>query len=176
MVLPGTESAFLAPLPIDALWGVGPKMAAKLRGLGIETLGQLAEYSLTDLVRLYGKWGLDLSQRAKGLDHRAVTPFRDPKSVSKETTFARDVSDRTHLVETLSTLAAGVCERLHAKGYSGRTAKLKIRWPDFSLITRQAPLPTGRISESSITGKSDSFARYDPQTPPNRAFDWNRGR
>ena len=150
VVPPGDERAFIAPLPIDALWGVGPKMAQKLRDLNLSTIGELAAYPETELVRKWGKWGMDLSRRSRGVDNRAVVPFREMKSISKETTFAQDVSDRVVLVETLTELARGVGERLTEKGYGGSVVKLKIRWPDFSLASRQATLAARTTSHEAI--------------------------
>lgn len=150
VVSAGEEAAFLAPQDISALWGVGPKMAQKLRELQINTIGELAAHDRNELVRRWGKWGADLSRRARGVDNRPIVPFREAKSISKETTFARDTGDRAALVAALGELSAGVSERLTQKGLSGNVVKLKVRWPDFTLATRQTMLPSRTTSAALI--------------------------
>src|SRR5690606_6228694 len=92
VVPPGEEAAFLAPLPIEELWGVGPKTAARLRQLGVQTIGDLARWPERELARMFGKHGADLARRARGIDERPVETEHETKSVSKEITFARDVA------------------------------------------------------------------------------------
>jgi DNA polymerase-4 len=152
IVPPGQEAAFLAPLPVRALWGVGPKTEEKLHALGIFTIGQLAEYPEQELVRLSGQHGWDLARRARGIDNRPVVSNRgQAKSISKETTFARDVGDSRTLEATLRRLAEGVARSLRRKGYQGRTIKLKLRLSDFTTLTRQATLPKPTDDEIVIT-------------------------
>ena len=141
IVPPGQESAFLAPLPVRALWGVGPKTEEKLHALGVFTIGQLAEYPEKELARLFGQHGWDLARRARGIDNRPVTASRGgAKSISKETTFARDVNDGQALRATLRRLAEGVARSMRRKGYVGRTVKLKLRLSDFTTLSRQTTL------------------------------------
>jgi DNA polymerase-4 len=101
VVPPGQEAAFLAPLPVEALWGVGPKTAERLHSLGLRTIGQMAHWPESDLVRRFGQHGADLARHARGLDERPVETEHEAKSISQETTFARDVSDGAILRETL---------------------------------------------------------------------------
>ena len=136
----GAEAAFLAPLPTTALWGVGPKTAARLAELGIHTIGDIAGWPERELSRLFGKHGHDLALRARGIDDRPVVTSREAKSVSQETTFPRDVRDATLLRQTLHTLAAGVGQRLRRDGLSGTTISIKLRWADFTTVTRQTTL------------------------------------
>ncbi len=151
IVPPGEEAAFLAPLPVRALWGVGPKTEEKLHALGIFTIGQLAAYSEKALVRAFGKHGWDLAHRARGEDNRPVASERGrAKSISKETTFARDVSDARKLHHTLERLAAGVARSLRGKHLLARTVKLKLRLSDFTTLTRQATLPAPTDDETAI--------------------------
>jgi DNA polymerase-4 len=137
----GEEAAFLAPLPADMLWGVGPKTSARLTQLGIKTIGDIARWSEADLVRLFGENGRDLSQHARGQDHRGITTERETKSISQETTFTRDVRDDKALEGTVNEQATEVARNLKNSNLAGSTIKLKIRWPDFTTLTRQTTLP-----------------------------------
>ena len=142
VVPPGQEAAFLAPLPTRALWGVGPKTAERLAALGMTTIGDIARWPEADLARHFGKHGRDLARRARGIDERPVeTEPHGVKSVSKEVTFTHDVADERELERTLRRLAEGVGRNLRRKELHGSTVKLKLRWPDFTTITRQTTLP-----------------------------------
>ncbi len=140
VVPPGQEAAFLAPLAVEELWGVGPKTAERLAQLGIYTIGELAGWPEADLVRRFGKHGHDLARRANGIDHRPVETEHEAKSVSQETTFASDISDEDTLRHTLRQLADQVGYRLRRKALSGTTVKIKLRWADFTTLTRQVTL------------------------------------
>jgi DNA polymerase-4 len=141
VVPPGEEATFLAPLPTIALWGVGPKTAEKLKALGIHTIGDIAAWLAADLARRFGQHGEDLARRARGSDDRPIVTERAAKSISQETTFARDVSDRATLERTLREQATEIAQQLRRKDLMGTTVKLKIRWPDFTTPTRQFTLP-----------------------------------
>ncbi len=151
IVPPGEEAAFLAPLPVRALWGVGPKTEEKLHALGIFTIGELAAYPEQTLARLFGQHGRDLARRARGVDNRPVVSERGrAKSISKETTFVRDVSDARKLHKTLEKLAAGVARSLRRKKLLARTVKLKLRLSDFTTLTRQTTLAAPTDDETVI--------------------------
>ncbi|MFN8465973.1 MAG: DNA polymerase IV [Caldilineaceae bacterium] len=141
VVAPGQEAAFLDPLPCDALWGVGPKTAERLRELGMETIGDIVRWPEADLFRRFGKNGYDFARHARGLDDRPIITEHERKSVSQETTFERDVSDGEALRRTLRQQAGDVSRVVKAKRLAGATVKLKLRWPDFTTITRQVTLP-----------------------------------
>jgi DNA polymerase-4 len=141
VVPPGDEATFLAPLPATALWGVGPKTAEKLAELGIHTIGDIAAWPAADLARRFGQHGDDLARRARGSDDRPIVTERAAKSISQETTFARDVTDRAVLERTLREQAAEIAQKLRREDLMGTTVKLKIRWPDFTTPTRQLTLP-----------------------------------
>jgi DNA polymerase IV len=140
VVHPGEEAAFLAPLPTKALWGIGPKTAERLAELGIHTIGDIARTSPVELTRQLGKFGEDLGKRAIGIDESPIYTSHGVKSVSNETTFARDVADSQVLYETLHSLSESVGRRLRKKNLKGSTVKLKLRWSDFTTLTRQATL------------------------------------
>jgi len=149
VVAPGQEAAFLAPLPVDELWGVGPKTAERLAQLGIRTIGDIARRSEADLARRFGKHGHDLAQRAQGLDDRPVETEHEAKSISQETTFAKDISDGELLRRVLRQQAENVGRRLRKSNLSGTTVKIKLRWADFTTLTRQLTLdhPTNQDRE-----------------------------
>ena len=150
VVPPGEEANFLGRLPVRALWGVGPKTAASLAQLGIKTIGELANYSETKLVQLFGKNGQDLALRAKGIDDRPIITVHKPKSISQERTFARDVSDGEKLRAVIYEMSKKISTRLTTSGFFGSTVKIKIRWPDFSTITRQTTLSSPSDNDELI--------------------------
>jgi nucleotidyltransferase/DNA polymerase involved in DNA repair len=137
----GKEAEFLAPLPADMLWGIGPKTSARLSNLGIRTIGDIANWPEDELIRLFGENGRDMTKRARGRDDRPVVTKREIKSISQEVTFSRDIRDDKSLEKTLTDLSAQVGRRLRKKELAGTTVKLKIRWPDFTTPTRQVTLP-----------------------------------
>jgi DNA polymerase IV len=136
----GEEAAFLAPLPADMLWGVGPKTAARLAELGIHTIGDIAQWPESDLINLLGEHGRELARHARGMDERPIITEYEAKSLSQEITFVRDVRDDKMLASTLRDLSDQVGRRLRQDDLAGTTVKLKIRWPDFTTITRQTTL------------------------------------
>ncbi|MFP4322042.1 MAG: DNA polymerase IV [Anaerolineales bacterium] len=150
VVPPGQEAAFLAPLPTRELWGVGPKTAEKLAALGLDTIGDIATHSPDDLAARFGKHGADLARRARGEDNRPIVTTRERKSISRETTYPRDVNDPATLEATLHELTASVGERLRAKGLTGTTVKIKLRWSDFTTFTRQTTLPQPTDRDADI--------------------------
>ena len=137
----GAEADFLAPLPVARLWGVGPKTEKRLAGLGIQTIGQLAALGEIRLGALFGENGREMARHARGEDERPVTSEHVTQSISQETTFARDVRDALVLETTLKELAAQVGENLRREHLAGTTIKLKLRWADFTTLTRQVTLP-----------------------------------
>lgn len=151
IVPPGQEAEFLAPLPTGALWGVGPKTASRLAEIGILTIGDLADWSEVDLVRRFGKYGYDLSKHAKGIDDSPIVTFHETKSISQETTFSKDVNDEKYLKKVISEQSGQVGKRLRKANLAGTTVKIKIRWPDFTTLTRQQSF------EISITGDEQIF-------------------
>ena len=138
----GQEAATLAPLPVRRLPGVGAVTAERLRRHGIVTIGDLAAAGPADLVSLLGHaHGTGLLAYSRGIDPRPVVAERETKSVSSETTFPSDITDRGLLTEHLRRLAVRTGERLARSGLVGRTVTVKVRRYDFGTITRSTTLP-----------------------------------
>jgi DNA polymerase-4 len=136
IVPPGREVEFLAPLPIERLWGVGAATARALAALGIATIGQLQRLPRATLVSRLGRHGADLHALAHGRDDRPVEPWTAPKSMGAETTFERDTDDRARLDTTLRRHAERVARELRAAGVAAARVTLKLRFADFHTITR----------------------------------------
>lgn len=139
-VPPGEEAAFLRPLPAEALWGIGPKSAARLAELGIHTVGEIAALPDRTLRSLFGRTGYDLGQRARGIDERKVVVEHAVKSISQEITFDRDIAGQDVLEGHLWRMTEQVGLKLRQEGFSGTTIRIKLRWPDFTTPTRQHSL------------------------------------
>jgi DNA polymerase-4 len=135
-VPPGDEAAYLGPMPVRKLPGIGPKSAEKLGRLGIHTLGQLAEFPEGPLRREMGNQSARLIERAKGIDHSELVSDTKSKSISAETTFHEDSTDREFLNKTITDLAEGVGRRLRRSGNHARSVSLKLRYDDFTTLTR----------------------------------------
>jgi DNA polymerase-4 len=137
IVVPGKEEEFLAPLPVNALWGVGPKTTEKLIDMNINTIGDLTKIPDDKLIRLFGKWGYALALRSRGIDDRPISVKHTAKSVSHETTFAKDINEKDVLLRTIKKLSENVSRRLVKKHQQAITIKIKLRWGNFTTITRQ---------------------------------------
>jgi DNA polymerase-4 len=141
-VPPGQELAFLHPLPASALWGVGPATAARLRRFGVRTVGELAQVPVEALVAALGtSLGRHLHELAWARDDRPVVCDGKVKSVSSEETYPVDLYDAGALSREAVRMADAVASRLRSGGLSGRTVTLKVRFHDFSTITRSRSLP-----------------------------------
>lgn len=142
IVEPGGELAFLHPHPIEALWGVGPATAKRLRGLGLSTIGDLAGIDPSVLESALGHAaGRQLANLARGIDDRRVEPHREVKSISHEETYATDRRDLDGLKVEIVRMADSVAGRLRQAGLSGRTVTVKYRYGDFSTRTRSMTVP-----------------------------------
>jgi DNA polymerase-4 len=159
VVPPGAEIALLHPLPVRAMWGVGPVTAEKLTRLGVRTIGDLARLSEPDLIALFGQAaGRNLHALARARDSRPVLADREAKSVSAEETFATDLTDPVRIGREISALADRVARRLTAAGTAGRTVTLKVRRHDFTTLTRSATLPHATQDSRRITALARSLA------------------
>lgn len=155
-------AAILAPLPVDKLWGVGPSTAESLRRAGLERIGQVAETSEAELVRLLGKNGRRLSRLSRGVDDRDVSPPGDPKSISAETTFDRDLPDWHSAGPHVRRFAERVAEGLQRRHLWARTVTLKVRYGDFTTITRSETPGRPLQSAEEILDVARDLARRVP--------------
>jgi DNA polymerase IV len=137
LVHPDTEADFIAPLPIGVIPGLGPKTEEKLRLMGILTVGALAQQETHRLMQAFGTGGAMLQRLAQGRDRAPVEGSRPARTISAETTFEYDVTDRERLEEALRHLVDRVTERLQTDGVRARTVSVKVKLPDFKLVSRQ---------------------------------------
>ncbi len=142
------------PLAVRRINGIGPKASAKLGALGIQTIGELAQREPAQLIeqfgRAYGRW---LHDAAHGVDDRPLVTHGEPVSMSRETTFDRDlhaVHDRAELTRVFTELASQVATDLQRKGYAGRTIGIKLRFEDFKTVTRDLTLPEAVADAAAI--------------------------
>ena len=154
IVPPRHVQAFLDPLSVRKLWGVGPRTGEKLDEMGLKTIADLRALPATTLEQRLGSFGHELWQLARGQDNRPVTPHREAKSRSAETTFETDVTDLTVLAGVIERLADRVARSLVRLDRPGRTVVLKVRYSDFTTITRSRTLelPTDRAASIAATG------------------------
>jgi len=150
VVWPGQEAAFLAPLAIRAMGGIGPKTAARLNAFGVHTLGELAQLDDATAAQLLGSSAASLVRRARGEALGSVHEREPVKSVSNERTFAHDVRDAEEIRTALLALSERVARRLRRKGLAGRTVHVKVRFADFTTRTVQRTLSTATDNESVI--------------------------
>lgn len=142
VVHPEEVQGFLDPLPVEALWGIGPKSTARLAQFGIRTVRDLRSVELEHLCSWFGpRTGEHLWRVARGIDDSPVVPSREAKSLSQERTFPRDLFDPEEIRAEIRSLALNVAERLRSHGLLAREVRIKVRWSDFSTHTRQLRLP-----------------------------------
>jgi DNA polymerase-4 len=152
LVLPDTEDVFMAPLPVGVIPGLGPKTEERLRLMGVRRVGDLASYDTHRLVQALGTNGAVLQRYALGRDRTPVDGSRPAKTISAETTFDYDVADRQQLEAALRDLSGRVSERLRAEGVRAKTVYVKLKLPDFRLLSRQ-------VSRTSPTDDPETIFR-----------------
>jgi DNA polymerase-4 len=158
VVEPRDTGAFLRPLPVTALWGVGPATLDRLSRLGVSTVGELGELDRAVLVGALGRsHGSHLHDLANGVDPRPVVADRRPKSIGHEQTYARDLRRRGELDHELTGLSDAVASRLRAAGVAGRTVTVKVRFGDFRTITRSVTLPVAVDEAPSLRRSAGSL-------------------
>jgi DNA polymerase IV len=150
----GEVEAFLAPLPIGRLWGVGPKTLEHLEAMGVGAIGDLARLGKDDLSRRFGAWGERLLDLALGRDDRGVVPEWEAKSYSHEETFPSDRGDAQFLAAVMLDQSCRVARRLRRAGAAGQIVTVKIRYGDFKTITRQRRLPRPTSLAEEIYGEA----------------------
>lgn len=152
VVLPGSEAGFMAPLPVRALSGIGAAAEKRLKEHGIVTLGDLAAADDELVVGMLGKVGRVMLDRARCLEDAPIEADDEVKSVSNETSFARDLTAREDIEAAIATMAAKVGRRLRRKGLAGRTLALKVRYADRSVRSVQQQLPVPSDDEFLFKG------------------------
>ena len=167
LVVPaGGEVAFLHPLPVTELWGVGPATFRRLEGLGVRTVGDLAELPAETLeIALGSAVGRHLHDLSWGRDDRAVEPDQRPKSIGHEETFAVDPHALDTLGREVVRQADAVAARLRAHGVAARTVTLKVRFGDFRTITRSATLPEAVDSGPALAATAKELLSQVDPTP-----------
>ena len=161
-IRPGQELAFLHPLPVEALWGVGPATLARLSRLGVATIGDLADVPVTTLEHSVGRaHGRHLHELARAHDDRPVVADRVAKSIGHEETYAHDRFERSELAAEVVRMADAVAARLRKNDTAGRTITVKVRYGDFRTITRSrtlpAPVDTGPVLARSAGAMLDGI-------------------
>jgi DNA polymerase IV len=139
-VPPGSEAAFLSPLSVRRIPGIGKVTEAALKNLGVETITQLQNVSLEKLEEVFGKWGQALFRKARGIDSYEFFVDAEPKSLSHNQTFGQDTNEREILESTLSHLCQKASKRLRDAGLHARTISITLRYTDFTTITRSQTL------------------------------------
>jgi DNA polymerase-4 len=150
------------PLPVRKLPGVGPKTEEKLKGMGVRTIGTLAEQPMASLAEVFGPaHGRWLCEAARGIDERPLVTLWEPRSMSHETTFQRDVEDWQVLATTLTRLAYRVARELREEGYVGRIVTVKLRYADFETHTHEKTLEEPTADQDAIRHAAfECFARF----------------
>jgi DNA polymerase-4 len=142
-VPPGSEAAFLAPLGVRRIPGIGKVTESALKGLGIETVSQLQQVALERLEETFGRWGTALYRKARGIDSFEFFVDAEPKSISHNQTFGQDINDSERLESAISYLCQKTSKRLRDAGLHARTVTLTLRYADFTTITRAQTLAEG---------------------------------
>jgi DNA polymerase-4 len=150
VVRPGDEESFLAPLPVRVLRGVGPVTAGRLEEIGVTTVGALAELSENVLSLHFGSHGPSMARQARGIDRRKVVTEHVRKSVSQERTFPQDIRDPKELRKRLWSLSQGVARYLRRSELTAGTVAVKLRYSDFTTLSRQMKLATPTDDEQVI--------------------------
>jgi DNA polymerase-4 len=151
------------PLPVRKLWGVGPKTEAYLKDMGIKTIGELAALSLERLIEEFGRsYGNYLYEASRGIDESLLITHWEPKSISRETTFQKDVDDWQVIAKTLAGLTKDVVNSMGEEGYLGRTVTVKVRFSDFKTYTRAKTLGESTDSLEEIRRAAfDCLKRFE---------------
>lgn len=136
VIHPSVATRFIDRLPVSSIWGIGPITQQKMEQLGIRTGAQLRRQSLEFLIHHFGKAGSSYYNFARGIDDRPVTPYRERKQVSAETTFLSDIKNDGNINDVLLNLSIEVLTRVRQKGFKGTTLMVKVRFSDFTTLTR----------------------------------------
>ena len=140
IVPPGTEQAFLAPLSVRQLWGIGPKTLPRVEAAGVRTIGDVAALDDAALYGIFGRGGRFYRDLARGIDDRKVDPSRERKSISSEETFEYDERDETRIVALIREQAAELSEGLKRRGMRAQTVGIKVKREDFTVSGKQTTI------------------------------------
>ncbi len=178
IVSPGDEAAFLAPLPVRALVGIGPKAEARLLALEITTIGALTARSREELVELFGRaYGRYLHEASRGVDHSTLRAEHMPKSISAEHTFPQDTTDRRLLWAQLKAQAEEVAARLGQEGLRAEEVAIKLRYANWQTLTRQTKLAAATDDPQALAaGAAALMQRNWDQTRAVRLIGLRAGR
>ena len=158
----GTAAEFLAPLPLERMWRVGPKARVKLRAAGLRTIGDLAGLDPRTIQQLLGSWGPVARELARGHDDRPVVVGSPPKSLGTESTFEHDLTSKESMLKPILRQSMEVADRLVDKGLWARVVTLKIKYGDHQIRTRQVKLPRAVSDTDSIfAAATDLLDRFD---------------
>ena len=167
-VAAGDGPAFLAPLPVGRLWGVGPKLEARLRAMDVTTIGDLAQRGVERLELRLGPTGRDLWELSQGLDPRPVVPDREAKSIGAEDTFDEDIAAPEQLHPHIHAQALRVGERLRQAGLRARCVQLKLKLADFTLVTRRSTFDAATDDGQALYRAAIDLLRAHPPAAPVR--------
>lgn len=162
LIVPEDIAGFLAPLPMERMWGVGPKAAERLRARGLRTIGDLAGCEKATLRELLGSWGDEVRRLARGEDPREVVPDRDARSIGSEETLEHDLRQISRIERELLKHAEEVARRLTHEHLFARVVRIKVKYADFSLCTRQHRLAEAVMDTDAIFGAARALLRELP--------------
>ncbi len=155
MVAEKDVKTFLAPLPVEKLWGIGKKTKNRLNAMGVRTIGDLASSNPEKLRDEFGSVGREFHQMAQGIDRSEIVEEWTPKSFSREQTFQQDISDETLIYQTVDHLSEEVLKDVEDRSYSFKTVTMKIRYQDFETHThsKTLPFPVGKLETIKETAR-----------------------
>ena len=158
----GQAAEFLAPLPLERMWRVGPKARVKLRAAGLRTIGDLGRLDAMTIQQLLGSWGPVARELARGNDDRPVVVGSPPKSIGTESTFEHDLTTKESMLKPILRQSMEVADRLVDKGLWAQVVTLKIKYGDHRVRTRQARLPRAVSDTDAIfRAARDLLERFD---------------
>ena len=160
----------LAPMQVEKIWGVGKAMQKRLSANGVKTIGHLQKLEEDFLLKQYGNVGQHLFRLSRGLDDRLVSPEREAKSISSETTFDKDISDADSLSQTLWHLSEKVSSRCKKVSKGGKTVVLKLKTGNFKSLTRNRTLPVSTCMAERIFGAGNDLLNAELQNNPRTAY------
>lgn len=160
----------LAPMQVEKIWGVGKAMQKKLSANGVKTIGHLQKLEEDFLLKQYGNVGQHLFRLSRGLDDRLVSPEREAKSISSETTFDKDISDADSLSKTLWHLSEKVSRRCKKASKGGKTVVLKLKTGNFKSLTRNRTLPVSTCMAERIFSAGNDLLNAELQNNPRTAY------